>query len=280
MNVRTLATAASGLLVIVTCSVTAAGAEGTGQSAINARPPTVTSTHCGGHISAINIRPGRGFDPLTATDSQLEANGMPARPAARSGLRLWRSYVTSHPRSVSSCAHLHADAHEFHGPVAPADPPVIPIQDSANWAGYVVTVGTYTQVTGRWVIPTASGPSPTAFAYSSSWVGIGSGNNSTHLLIQAGSQSDGNGSSARSNALWWEVFPLNSTQHGYDSTSLAGDTVVVTVTASTTKGTVTSSTRMHFGVVRTAVARHPRSSRWTLARSRAGCLPIGQGNTP
>lgn len=55
---------------------------------------------------------------------------------------------------------------------------------SHNWSGYAATSGTFTSVTGTWVVPQVTGGSHTAA--DATWVGIGGLNRSD--LIQSGTQ--------------------------------------------------------------------------------------------
>lgn len=154
---------------------------------------------------------------------------------------------------------------------------VIPIRHSPNWSGYQVSGATYTAVTAHWTIPTGTGPSPTAFAYSSGWVGVGTGNDTNHPLIQAGSDSYGNGGSGRTNHLWWEVYPRNHSQTVYNSTILDGDSLTVTVTASSTRATfhfVDTSSNLNLTYSYSASLGSPQTAEWIHERPRInGSLP-------
>lgn len=80
---------------------------------------------------------------------------------------------------------------------------------SSNWSGYALASsqpGTYTAITGSWVVPKVS-PSkkPT---YSAAWIGIDGFNNSD--LIQTGTEQDFVNGSAEYYA-WWEVLPAPET---------------------------------------------------------------------
>lgn len=105
-------------------------------------------------------------------------------------------------------------------PTQPATPDTI--GQSANWAGYAATGGTYTAVSGTWKVPTvAASGTPGADA---TWVGIG-GVTSTDL-IQAGTQATAEGGSVRYSA-WVETLPQAS-----QTVPLAvspGDTVSVSI---------------------------------------------------
>ncbi|MHB1980627.1 MAG: G1 family glutamic endopeptidase [Sulfobacillus sp.] len=80
---------------------------------------------------------------------------------------------------------------------------------SSNWSGYALATsvsGTYTQITGSWIVPTVA-PSRGS-TYSSSWIGIDGFNNSN--LIQTGTEQDYYQGSAHYDA-WWEILPAAET---------------------------------------------------------------------
>ncbi|HEV8669537.1 MAG TPA: G1 family glutamic endopeptidase [Candidatus Limnocylindria bacterium] len=93
---------------------------------------------------------------------------------------------------------------------------------SSNWSGYVANGGTYTSVTGTWIVPQVGATTTGADA---TWVGIG-GVSGTDL-IQAGTQATVVGGSVSYEA-WIEMLPDSSR-----TVSLAvapGDSVTVTIT--------------------------------------------------
>jgi len=93
---------------------------------------------------------------------------------------------------------------------------------SSNWSGYVVSGGTYTSITGTWIVPQVGATTTGADA---TWVGIG-GVSGTDL-IQAGTQATVVGGSVSYEA-WIEMLPGSSR-----TVSLAvapGDSVTVTIT--------------------------------------------------
>ncbi len=75
---------------------------------------------------------------------------------------------------------------------------------SYNWAGYVATGGSFTSVTGSWVIPQI--PATSGLTGDATWIGIG-GVTSTEL-IQTGTQALTNtNGSAVSYEAWYEALP-------------------------------------------------------------------------
>src|SRR6266508_2773346 len=97
---------------------------------------------------------------------------------------------------------------------------------SSNWSGYVANGGTYTSVTGTWIVPQVGATTTGADA---TWVGIG-GVTGTDL-IQAGTQATVAGGSVSYEA-WIEMLPDSSRTV---SLSVApGDSVTVTITEQST----------------------------------------------
>jgi hypothetical protein len=79
---------------------------------------------------------------------------------------------------------------------------------SSNWSGYALsskTSGTYSSITGSWVVPSVS-PS-NGSTYSSNWIGIDGFNNSS--LIQTGTEQDYSSSGGAQYYAWWEILPAS-----------------------------------------------------------------------
>lgn len=94
---------------------------------------------------------------------------------------------------------------------------------SSNWSGYVANGGTYTSVTGTWIVPTVGATTAGADA---TWVGIG-GVTGTDL-IQAGTQATVTGSGAVTYSSWTEILPDYSRTTPLEVGP--GDSVTVTIT--------------------------------------------------
>ena len=107
---------------------------------------------------------------------------------------------------------------------ATATIPTSQTSESNNWSGYSVQGGTYTSVTGTWVVPQDSG-SGSAGA-TATWVGIGGV--SSRDLIQAGTQETSNGSGAVQYQAWVETLPQASQNVPFVVSP--GDSVTVTIT--------------------------------------------------
>jgi hypothetical protein len=97
---------------------------------------------------------------------------------------------------------------------------------SSNWSGYVANGGTYTSVTGTWIVPQVGATTTGADA---TWVGIG-GVTGTDL-IQAGTQATVTGDGSVTYSSWTEILPDFSRTTPLQVT--AGDTVTVTITEQT-----------------------------------------------
>jgi hypothetical protein len=216
---------------------------GSGAAALttdDAAPPTVITTHCGARTDVLNYRSSPRFDPLTATNAQLDANGLPHRPTGAADLAVWRHYVTS-KRKTATCPVSTGRRIGPAGTSAGAKSATKAATSGssekvANWAGYELTEEhhTYTYAKGKWKIPWPSTPGTKKY-YSCDWVGIGQGNSKKHPLVQAGSESDSNISPGMDRYyIWWEVFPLNNQQKvSAITTNSKNDDVYVSVSFTT-----------------------------------------------
>jgi hypothetical protein len=101
---------------------------------------------------------------------------------------------------------------------------------SLNWAGNVDHNLGYTDAEATWKVPKASGGSG---AYSSMWVGVGLGNSARYPLVQAGSESDGNGHTYA----WLEIYPQEAEIPLPEMNVHPGDTLAVHVTFGAGGGT-------------------------------------------
>jgi hypothetical protein len=109
-------------------------------------------------------------------------------------------------------------------PVNPQAPTSGVVQStSRNWSGYVATGGTYTSVTGTWVVPQ---PDPKTPGIDATWVGIGGAN--TTDLIQAGTEATVNPDGTVTYDAWTETLPQST--RTVTLTVNPGDTVTVTLT--------------------------------------------------
>jgi hypothetical protein len=110
-------------------------------------------------------------------------------------------------------------------PVASIIPAGSSVEQSSNWAGYNASGGTFTAISGTWVVPKVSAGTGNTVAADATWVGIGGVN--TTDLIQAGTQADVQGGQVTYSA-WWETLPQAAQTVPLDIA--AGDTVGVSIT--------------------------------------------------
>lgn len=168
--------------------------------------------------------PPTGFDPLTASDQDLAANGFPPKPDANvnpAGFETWSRAMSAAKQRIIPKLQVSTIVH---GPIQiPNTLPNAAISrneiGSYNWAGFVNTNATtlhtdptaILDVSADYVVPTASqapGTCTGGWAYSSSWVGI-DGVGSPDVL-QAGSEADAyckEGATSQFYSAWYEWFP-------------------------------------------------------------------------
>ena len=83
--------------------------------------------------------------------------------------------------------------------------PAVAASRSGNWSGYVASGGTFTSVSGSWIVPQVSAGSAGADA---TWVGIGGLRSGD--LIQAGTQASVSGAGGVRYSAWIEMLPAGS----------------------------------------------------------------------
>lgn len=176
----------------------------------NAMAPTITRTACPGGIVAIHTTPAKGFNPLTATIAQLNANNYPLPPAKsdKRGYAQWKKFVVTPKALASACPSTHKSDRSSGGLPATVIRPdgETSTAVSQNWAGYVAHGTTYTQAEAQWVVPGVTGVAGTN-DYSSSWVGVGLGQSSYYELMQAGTEGDYESNGSTRYYLWYELYP-------------------------------------------------------------------------
>jgi Peptidase A4 family len=189
----------------------AAAPNATGAVSPNSLAPKISRAYCGHGIWSIRTSPVRGFNPLTATAAELNANNYPMRPPVADAHEYaqWKKFAVSHSATGSTCASLHQSnmsarrlRHRY-GAIPRA------ASKSTNWAGYVIHNNTYSDAEAEWDLPNVFGIIGKNL-YSDSWVGIGLGNSSTYPLMQAGSESDALDSNSPGDdyySLWFGFWP-------------------------------------------------------------------------
>jgi hypothetical protein len=158
--------------------------------------------------------PPAGFDPLKATDQELQRYGFPRRPdvvkephkASRwvRALRNYPMFTPITPDFKEMPNHRH-NLNRRVGAVGEAN------ATSNNWSGSVLFIGggdRFTMIAGQWTVPDAYSPNPGDgnIYYSSAWLGI-DGDGSSDLM-QAGTETNSNGECYA----WWEWVPNASVQ--------------------------------------------------------------------
>ena len=145
--------------------------------------------------------PPPNFNPLTATDQELQQYGFPSRPSDAKELQEWENVMQYAKQYVKPDQHPSSFIHGL-----------VRTSTSSHWAGYVVN-GTdnkingnaplYTQATGEWTQPTYSGTN----AVASLWVGMGGWTGSSSI-VQAGADSNVPGSTKYE--FWVEDAPAGT----------------------------------------------------------------------
>ncbi|MGA7315489.1 MAG: G1 family glutamic endopeptidase [Silvibacterium sp.] len=171
--------------------------------------------------------PPEGFNPLDASDQDLEYYGFPPRPdqvAAPKAFASWEKAMTASRIRVEPILEVTRNsagpAKLMAGTPAPADGGAA---TSSNWSGYVNTNGvtkygssSFHYIIGDYVVPVARqayGNCDGTWDYSITWVGIDGW--SSHDVLQAGSEADAYCSGSTTNTLysaWYEWFPYNWTR--------------------------------------------------------------------
>jgi hypothetical protein len=126
---------------------------------------------------------------------------------------------------------------------------------SSNWSGYVASGGTYTSITGTWIVPQVGSTTTGADA---TWVGIG-GVSGTDL-IQAGTQATVSGGDVSYEA-WTEMLPDSS--RTVSLAVAAGDSITVSITEQA------SGQWLITMVNNTTKATYQRTVRYSSSRSSA-----------
>lgn len=111
-----------------------------------------------------------------------------------------------------------------HAAATPDSAPGTP-SSTANWSGFTSSDGNFTGASMQWTIPAVADQSGSNNPSISIWPGIGTGGAASDSLIQAGTQTESNGSIYA----WTEVVPGESEQPISGFTVKAGDEMAVNV---------------------------------------------------
>jgi hypothetical protein len=177
----------------------------------------MTSMELSGGLAVRTFRnPPDGFDPVTASDSQLLVHGYPARPSHPAMLERWQR-VLSQPIRMIQPSFAPREGRQTRLPelLAPSQPGV---ETTNIWSGAVVhapAADALTWVEGTWTVPNAyppPGAASGAWYSASSWVGI-DGIDGSMDVLQAGVDSDVMNTGwgpQRQLKPWWEWLPGGS----------------------------------------------------------------------
>lgn len=163
----------------------------------------------GGIRVSVPERAPSGFDPLSASATDLLRYGLPARPESGHHLERYQRVFSQ----VKSKVHFieptfHVNAHKVHGPRRRIGDAT---ETSNNWSGGVVYAPSgqsFKWVEGDWVVPDVGAPTQNQWYYSASWIGI-DGDGSPDVC-QAGVECEvyQSGASVTRNIYpWWEWYP-------------------------------------------------------------------------
>lgn len=135
----------------------------------------------------------------------------------------WRITANEQPTAGAAPARPRGEAPASPRATGATLPPVTNASRSSNWSGYSATGGTFTSVTGTWIVPvTASSPA----GVDAAWVGIGGVD--TEDLVQAGTMATVTSAGAVSYEAWIEMLPASS--RTVPLAVSGGDSVTVTIT--------------------------------------------------
>lgn len=194
-----------------------------------------------------SIAPPSGFNPLTASDSELANYGFPPRPdqsISANAYATWERAMKASKERVFPVLEL---TNHFNGPNVALSKGTNGTSTSSNWSAYVDTTSaggygstSFYWVAGDFVIPVATqayGACTGGWDYSSSWVGIdgwGSGD-----VLQAGTESDAycsGGSKSSYYSAWYEWYPFGSVRISSLPVAPGDDMFVEVWSTSSTQG--------------------------------------------
>ncbi len=184
------------------------------------------------------LTPTANFDPASASDADIAANGLPPRPdkqVSPGAFAAWERAVTSKAVRVLPVLRRTNIRHGLNRGRGVTDSTAL----SDNWSGYVLlnSVTSYSKSSfdvamGNWVVPKAQqaiGMCSGATSYSSTWVGIDGAGSSD--VLQAGTEADaycGGSITQPYYDAWYEWYPNNEVAISNFAVS-AGDDVYVQV---------------------------------------------------
>lgn len=185
------------------------------------KPAAVSRRADGGENYTYNVNgdttvfpvPKKGFDPLTASDEELEENAFPARPKDAAALNRWEDTMKYYKETVTPGIEIKKDM--------PKKATIVWNKVSQNWSGYVANTdsgsagdqwvaveGDFTQVGDLGGSTYYVNDDNSSIV--STWVGLGGENcvNGRYRLVQAGTDLTINGQGQSEFCVWYEY--LNS----------------------------------------------------------------------
>lgn len=187
------------------------------------RQPNETATNLPGTTTI--AAPPQGFDPLTASDEDLQYYGFPPRPDQNDAPDAYANWSKAMAASKTRIFPALQQTNISHGPVklnknVSESSQEIDALESTNWSGYLNLSGgstygkkSFYYIESDFVVPVANqafGACTGDWDYGSSWVGI-DGDGSSDVL-QAGVEFDAycsGGSPTAFYSPWYEWFPFN-----------------------------------------------------------------------
>jgi hypothetical protein len=170
--------------------------------------------------------PPAGFNPLTATDVELEQLGYPPRPDRTEARRYsrWKKMVTA-KRITPELKPAARYSSLPRGLKVIAAEGSVELSSSKNWSGFAFTapVGTFaandSEIDAEWTVPAAQqapGVCSSTSDYSSQWIGFdGAAESDSSDVLQSGTEADAyciGGVTVATYYAWVEWFPAGSMQ--------------------------------------------------------------------
>lgn len=154
--------------------------------------------------------PPRGWDPLTATAEQLHTYNIPPRPTDPAQLQAWVDLVgkTRWQRPIFDKGRT-GTRPGLAGAPTPGEPQILP---TLNWGG-LLSLDTYTAVSGQWRHPFAYADPGLRPALATQWIGLG-GFQAGVPLIQMGTEARVNPDGSGSYDTWYEIVGTSADTAG------------------------------------------------------------------
>jgi hypothetical protein len=189
------------------------------------------------NIRIRTFKPPSGFDPLSATPSELEQHGFPARPDHPRLLKLYQRVFTRLKGRLNYVEpRFRVSRDESRNRASPAG-----VFTGDNWSGGVVQPPpgrSFQQVLGHWIVPNTN-PIAGRILFNSYWIGLDGFVSGTGEALQAGVDCVTVGTSKGTFYAWVQWAP--SPKRAINVAVSAGDLVMVNISAAPGAG-ATSAT--------------------------------------